>query len=81
MEEITTKTRSDRAAEVRRASGDRKNVKRDIVLLCVSGAALAMSVICRGLFPADPAWIAVVLCGAPIVFDAASGPTSLSPSL
>ena len=73
MEEITTKTRSDRAAEVRRASGDRKNVKHDIVLLCVSGAALAMSVICRGLFPADPAWIAVVLCGAPIVFDAASG--------
>ena len=41
--------------------------KRDVVFLAVSGAALAVSLIDPSLTPIHPAWVAIVLCGAPII--------------
>ena len=73
MEEVTKKTWSDRAEQTRRAPDDRNSVKRDAVLLCISGAALVLSMAFRDLLPVDPAWIAVLLCGCPIVCGAAAG--------
>ena len=57
----------------RRVADTRSDVKRDIVLLCISGLALVFSMICRDLFSVDPAWIAAVLCGSPILWEAAKG--------
>ena len=47
--------------------------RRNILLLCVSGAAVLASLFQPGRFPVDPAWAAVVFCGLPIVGDAAVG--------
>ena len=56
-----------------RVADTRSDVRRDIVLMCISGLALVLGMICRDLFPADPAWIAAVLCGSPILWEAAKG--------
>ena len=40
--------------------------KRDIVFLCVSGAALVLSLLQVQPFPFDIAWVAIILCGVPI---------------
>ena len=47
--------------------------KRDVVFLAVSGAALAVSLIAPSLTPIHPAWVAIVLCGAPIILEAVIG--------
>lgn len=47
--------------------------RRNILLLCISGAAVIASLFQVGRFPVDPAWAAVVLCGVPIVRNAAVG--------
>ena len=47
--------------------------KKDITLLALSAAALVVSLADRTLLPFDPAWIAVVLCGVPIVLEAVIG--------
>lgn len=47
--------------------------KRDIVFLIVSSIALLMSLLVPFDWPIDPAWIAVVLCGFPIVSEAIIG--------
>ena len=47
--------------------------KRDVVFLAVSGAALAVSLIDPSLTPIHPAWVAIVLCGAPIILEAVIG--------
>ena len=44
---------------------------RDIVFLALSAAGLAASMIAPGAFPVDPAWIAIILCGVPIILEAA----------
>lgn len=52
----------------------RDPVKRDVLLLSVSAASLLLSL--SGVFgdsPVDPAWVAIVLCGAPILWDAVTG--------
>jgi len=41
--------------------------KRDVVFLIVSSIALLTSLLVPFDWPIDPAWIAVVLCGFPIV--------------
>ncbi len=43
--------------------------KKDMVFIAVSAVALVMS-FCVPDLPVDPAWVAVLLCGAPIVIEA-----------
>lgn len=47
------------------------SLRRDVICLVISGVALAASFV--GILPCrfDPVWIAVALCGVPIVTDAA----------
>ena len=49
-------------------------LRREIACLAVSGAALLLSIfqLLPGL-PFDPAWAAILLCGVPIVLEAAVG--------
>lgn len=44
--------------------------RKDAALIAVSAAALAWSFAAGSSLPADPAWIAIVLCGVPIVIEA-----------
>lgn len=48
-------------------------VKKDILLLVLSGAALIISILDLHPFPFDTAWIAIVLCGIPILLEAVIG--------
>ena len=47
--------------------------KTELLCLIISGIALLLSMIMPGVFPVDPAWAAIVLCGAPIVKEALVG--------
>ena len=47
--------------------------KKDIALLIISGVALLISMTVPGFLPFDPAWIAIILCGIPIIMEAAIG--------
>lgn len=47
--------------------------KKDIVLLILSGIALLLSLLHINLFPFDTAWVAIVLCGVPIILEAIIG--------
>lgn len=47
--------------------------KRDVAFLIISSIALLMSLLVPFDWPIDPAWIAVVLCGFPIVSEAIIG--------
>ena len=47
--------------------------KKEIVLLAVSAAALLASIAFGSVLPFDPAWIAIALCGVPIVLEAVIG--------
>ena len=47
--------------------------KRDITFLVISGAALLVSVFGWVPSPVDPAWVAVILCGIPIILEAIIG--------
>lgn len=40
--------------------------KRDITFLCISGAALILSLLKIEVFPFDIAWVPIILCGVPI---------------
>ena len=73
MKGVRKKSPSPEEDPDRRVADTRSDVRRDIVLLCISGLALVFSMICRDLFPVDPAWIAAVLCGSPILWEAAKG--------
>lgn len=48
-------------------------VKRDITFLILSGAALLLSIFGYSPFPFDMAWIAIILCGVPIIMEAVIG--------
>ncbi|MCI7472400.1 MAG: cation-translocating P-type ATPase [Clostridiales bacterium] len=48
-------------------------VRKDITLLILSGLALLASILWEGMLPVDPAWIAIVLCGLPILLEAVIG--------
>lgn len=48
-------------------------MKRSVLLLVISGASLVASFLTDGKLPVDPAWIAIVICGAPILWDAVTG--------
>ena len=47
--------------------------KKEIILLCISGAALVLSLIDILSLPFDIAWVPIVLCGVPIVMEAVIG--------
>lgn len=48
-------------------------IRKDIVLLAISGVAVVCSLLKWQPFPFDMAWIAIVLCGLPIVLEAIIG--------
>ena len=47
--------------------------KKDITLLAISGVAVLLSLFGVRPFPFDMAWIAVILCGIPIILEAVIG--------
>lgn len=47
--------------------------KKDIILLIISGAALLISILNLIPLPFDAAWVAIVLCGIPIILEAIIG--------
>ena len=47
--------------------------KAELLCLFFSGIALLFSMITPSAFPVDPAWVAILLCGVPIVKDALIG--------
>ena len=47
--------------------------KRDIAFLAISGAALALSLAGVEPFPFSIAWVAIILCGVPIILEAVIG--------
>ena len=48
-------------------------IKKEIALLAISGAALVVSIFDLLPLPFDAAWVAIVLCGVPIVLEALIG--------
>lgn len=48
-------------------------VKKDIVLLIISGTALLISIFDLVPLPFDAAWAAIILCGIPIMIEAIIG--------
>ena len=52
---------------------DRGGTKKDVALLAVSAVALGFSFFAPETLPFNPAWIAIVLCGAPIILGAVIG--------
>ena len=47
--------------------------RKDIAFLVISGIALIFSMAAPELLPFDPAWIAIILCGIPIIMEATIG--------
>ena len=43
-------------------------IKKDIIFLIISGAAVLLSLLDVRPFPFVMAWIAIILCGIPIIF-------------
>ena len=48
-------------------------IKKDIVLLVISGISVVLSLLGVRPFPFDMAWVAIVLCGVPIILEAVIG--------
>ena len=48
-------------------------IRRDIAFLVISGIALLASLLPLPPLPFDPAWIAIILCGLPIILEAVIG--------
>ncbi len=48
-------------------------MKRNITFLALGGASLLLSFFAPAALPVNPAWLAILLCGAPIVREAAVG--------
>lgn len=48
-------------------------IRKDLVLLTLSGISVLMSLFKFQPFPFDMAWVAIVLCGVPIVLEAIIG--------
>ena len=48
-------------------------IKKDVTLLVISGIAVVLSLLGVRPFPFDMAWVAIVLCGVPIVLEAFIG--------
>ena len=48
-------------------------IKKDVILLVISGIALLISLLDFISLPFDTAWIAIILCGIPIILEAVIG--------
>lgn len=48
-------------------------MKKEIALLAISAISLIISLVAKDMLPFDPAWIAVVLCGTPILIESSVG--------
>ena len=48
-------------------------IKKDIILLAISGVAVVCSLLKFQPFPFDMAWIAIIFCGLPIILEAIIG--------
>ena len=48
-------------------------IKKDVICLVVSGVALLISIFHLIPLPFDAAWVAIILCGVPIVLEAIIG--------
>lgn len=48
-------------------------IRKDIILLVISGVAVLCSLFGFQPLPFDMAWIAIVLCGVPIILEAVIG--------
>ena len=48
-------------------------VKKDVTLLAISGISLIISIFDLLPLPFDAAWIAIILCGIPIILEAVIG--------
>ena len=48
-------------------------MKKDVLFLCISGVALVVSLFDLAQMPFDAAWVAIVLCGVPIILEAFIG--------
>ena len=48
-------------------------IKKDVTLLVLSGVAVLLSLFGVRPFPFDMAWVAILLCGVPIILEAAIG--------
>ena len=48
-------------------------IKKDITFLVISGVAVICSLLKWEPFPFDMAWIAIILCGIPIILEAVIG--------
>lgn len=48
-------------------------IKKDVICLLLSGAALLCSIFDLISLPFDAAWVAIILCGTPIILEAAIG--------
>lgn len=49
---------------------EKGGVRKDVAFIFVSAAALLASFLAPDALPIDPAWLAVLLCGVPIVIEA-----------
>ncbi len=67
------KKKIDKAMEKLERLLELGGIKKDIVLLVISGIALLLSIFDAAVFPFDAAWIAIVLCGIPIILEAVIG--------
>lgn len=52
---------------------DKGGTKKEVVFLVLSGASLIVSFLAQGSLAIDPAWVAIILCGVPIVMGAIIG--------
>ena len=50
--------------------------KRSEICIILSAAAVLISFFWGHNFPVDPGWIAIILCGIPIIIEAVFGPVS-----
>ncbi len=48
-------------------------IRKDIIFLVISGIALLLSIFKVVDLPFDPAWVAIILCGIPIILEAVIG--------
>ena len=48
-------------------------IRKDIILLAISAVSLVLSLSAKDSFPFDPAWVAVFLCGIPILIESSVG--------
>ena len=52
---------------------DKGGIRKDIILLVISGIAVLLSLLEFNPLPFDTAWIAIILSGVPIVLEAVIG--------